>query len=318
MRNHEIESWALSIIERVRLRQPIEDSRVELKREWPEPRKVARRLAGHLNAARGEPVLWLIGVDEKAGTVPGVQFLEFSDWFKSVAKFFDELAPEPLSLNIPSDGVTVVALYFPTDRAPFVVTNPDGGPIDREVPWRANIETRSATRAQLLRLLSPLQKLPELEIISGELSATKRDERVQPPEIRWTLHTQVYLTQHSSQQTAFPKHRQKAAFRVGQREYPNTLKLDKSFNVEEMPQAFLTGAGLSITGCGMFYFNASVNEPVPEEIAQLVKGQVAAHITFRIAGSDAGIPINMHLSPTDLHNPGYYYGRWKIDEPISV
>ena len=70
MRNHEIEAWALGIIDRVIQKQPIEDDRVELKAEWPDALKAARRIAGHANAARGEPILWLIGVDEKAGAIP--------------------------------------------------------------------------------------------------------------------------------------------------------------------------------------------------------------------------------------------------------
>jgi hypothetical protein len=60
----QIETWALRVIERVEARQPNEDSRVELKREWPaQPNRAARQIAGHVNAARGEPVLWLIGLN---------------------------------------------------------------------------------------------------------------------------------------------------------------------------------------------------------------------------------------------------------------
>ena len=53
-----------------------EDARVELKADWIDESKMARRLAGHANAANGEHVLWLFGVDEKAEKgrrVPGVQ-----------------------------------------------------------------------------------------------------------------------------------------------------------------------------------------------------------------------------------------------------
>ena len=65
MRSHEIESWAYDIIERVQKHQPIEDSRVELKSEWIDATKAARQIAGHANASHGEPILWLIGIDEK-------------------------------------------------------------------------------------------------------------------------------------------------------------------------------------------------------------------------------------------------------------
>jgi hypothetical protein len=72
MRKHEIESWALSVIDRVRSGAANEDSRVELKREWIAPDRAARRLAAHANSALGEPILWLIGVDQKSGEL--VQF----------------------------------------------------------------------------------------------------------------------------------------------------------------------------------------------------------------------------------------------------
>jgi hypothetical protein len=74
MRPQQIESWAHQVIEDVEKKQYKEDIRVELKTVWPSDNlnKVARQLGAHANAARGEPVLWLLGVDEKAGTVPGV------------------------------------------------------------------------------------------------------------------------------------------------------------------------------------------------------------------------------------------------------
>lgn len=64
MRPVEIESWALSVIQQVESRQPNEDARVEMKTNWIEHFKAARQIAGHANAARGDPILWLIGVDQ--------------------------------------------------------------------------------------------------------------------------------------------------------------------------------------------------------------------------------------------------------------
>ena len=70
MRTHEIEEWALRATRRVEERQPNEDSRVELKADWIDPQKTARRIAGHANALRGEPILWtLVSMSNKA--LPG-------------------------------------------------------------------------------------------------------------------------------------------------------------------------------------------------------------------------------------------------------
>jgi hypothetical protein len=91
MRNHEIEAWALGIIDSVKNGKPIEDSRVELKREWPSDHwKSARQIAGHCNAARGEHVLWLVGIDQKKG-VMGAVYAELSNWFAQVDACFDFL-----------------------------------------------------------------------------------------------------------------------------------------------------------------------------------------------------------------------------------
>jgi len=165
MRTSEIERWALNVIRQVERQQPVEDSRVELKSAWPtDHSKAARRIAGHANAARGEHILWLIGVDETVGVV-GADYVEFSNWIRQVESNFDQLSPRAHSLDVPTNsGQTVVALVFETSRAPFVVKNPAYGsrpndPISLEVPWRDGTSTRSATRADLLLVLSDVSSL---------------------------------------------------------------------------------------------------------------------------------------------------------------
>jgi hypothetical protein len=167
MKPHQIERWVLSIVDRVKKNQPIEDFRVELKSDWVDPEKAARRIAGHANAAGGTSILWLIGVDETKG-ITGARYEDLANWYARVKTHFNGLAPGLTDLNIPIDGKTVVALLFETNRAPFVVKNPafgkaEGGPVQLEVPWREGTSIRSATRADLLRLLSPLETLSEIE-----------------------------------------------------------------------------------------------------------------------------------------------------------
>lgn len=152
MRKSELEAWVLNIIDRVESGQPNEDARVQLKREWLEPKKVARRIASHANAAGGEPVLWIIGVDQTAGVV-GADSLELATWLPQVRAKFSELAPDLLlDLNVSARSKTVVALLFETDRAPFVMKNPaygssGGGSVELEVPRRDGTRVRSARRS---------------------------------------------------------------------------------------------------------------------------------------------------------------------------
>jgi len=173
MKPSDIETWTRSVISRVEKGQPVEDARVELKREWPDdPADMARRIAGHANAARGAPILWVIGVDQKGKAVPGVPDSDTAQWWPQVQRWFDGVAPRLVDLAVPHDSVTVVALLFETDRAPFVVKNPAGGKIGFEVPWREATSIRSARRDDLVgRTLGPKRRVGVLVIAAGSLLA---------------------------------------------------------------------------------------------------------------------------------------------------
>ena len=205
MRPVEIENWALRIIEMVEKGQPNEDARVELKADWIDPRKAARRLAGHANASRGDAILWLIGVDQENG-VKGAIHSELSNWYLQVVAEFDGVAPTMTDVNVPHNGVTVAALYFETDRAPYVVKNPqygaaNGSSIALEVPWRDGTRVRTAKREDLIRLLVPVLSTPDVEILSGELTVTKTDD------YHWHLAMGLYIIPHNMALHVIPRHK---------------------------------------------------------------------------------------------------------------
>ncbi len=202
MRKTDIEFWALSIIERVEKRQLVEDSRVELKADWIESAKAARRIAGHANSAHGEVILWLIGLDEKQG-VKGVDNNDFANWFSAVQSQFDGIAPDSTSISVPYRDTTILAIIFETDRAPYIVKNPSGGQIQFEVPWRDGTATRTANRAELLRILVPLQRLPTLEVLSGSLMALQTSEE---NIWSWRVELQLYVTSMLQTPVAIPFH----------------------------------------------------------------------------------------------------------------
>jgi len=139
--NVQYEARVLDIIDRVKRKQNVEDELVELKQDWPpDGARAGRLIAAHANAARGLPIWWLIGVDEKTGTITGASFAEFSAWHAQVNAQFDGVAPDLIfQRNVPVDGKSVVALVFDTSRAPFVVKNPafgkTKGEVEFEVPW---------------------------------------------------------------------------------------------------------------------------------------------------------------------------------------
>jgi hypothetical protein len=211
MRPHEIENWALNVIDQVNSGQPIEDSRVELKGEWIYHYKAARQIAGHANAARGAPILWLIGVDEKEG-VKGAKYEALADWFSQVKSQFDGIAPLMQDINVRANDETVVALLFETERAPFVVKNPNhgqpgGGKIAREVPWREATSVRSAKREELIRILSPLQSLPDFKFLKGDMSVGRYEDR--GAYYIWHLHLEFYIVPDYVEQIVIPFHQTK-------------------------------------------------------------------------------------------------------------
>jgi len=232
MRTHEIENWALRIIEQVESGHSNEDYRVELKSEWPDAKKAARRIAGHANAAHGEPILWLIGVDEEKGVV-GVNNEELANWYAKVKAEFDGLEPQIMrDLNVPVAGITVVALLFDTDRAPYLVKNPaygqpSGGPVQLEVPWREARSTRTASRSDLLRILSPIQRAPSFELLNAWLKVYPKLEgrdaygdqtySDDPKSFTWKLHMDFYVVPRTDARVVIPFHRCRASFEIPER-----------------------------------------------------------------------------------------------------
>ncbi len=220
MNSTQIEIWALRIIDIVKKGQPNEDFLVELKRDWIDKDKAARRIAGHANAARGENILWLIGVDEKQGVI-GASLADLASWYPAVESCFNDLAPRMTPLNIPVDGVTVVALLFETDRAPFVIKNPafgskEGGAVELEVPWRENTSVRSARRSDLIRLLAPLELLPEFEILDIQLSAIieGKGSTGNPHFDMLHLTSELYIVPKSRNRIVIPFHRCRVEFEI--------------------------------------------------------------------------------------------------------
>src|SRR5215218_4078138 len=72
-----------------------EDDFTECKATWPEPDK-ARQLAALANRAAGEPIVYIIGLDDTSGAVTDPGPVDPADWYPGLEKHFDEVAPEVL------------------------------------------------------------------------------------------------------------------------------------------------------------------------------------------------------------------------------
>lgn len=292
MRAHEIESWALATIDRVVRDQPVEDSRVELKAEWPrDAARAARRLAGHANAARQEAILWLIGVDEGARSVPGADYANLAFWWPQIVHWFDGIAPTIVDVNVPYEGRTVAALCFETDRAPYVVNVSEQGPTNREVPWREATRVRSAKREELLRMLVPALREPEIEVLKAEYE-------VQSPWGAGRFDCELYVVPRTTDRLCIPMHRCSAEMVTDTSSFAlmdlSPAETPQGTMVQVSPlQAVLTGPG-RLRLIADVTSTAEVREPL----------HVILH--FGIIELDHPMSVEIALVP---RNPGQYK-RW--------
>lgn len=303
MNSRQIENWALKVIDCVKSGQPNEDFLVELKRDWIHGAKAARRIAGHANAARGENILWLIGVDEKEGVI-GAKTADLASWYPTVESFFNELAPRMIPLNVPVDGKTVVALLFETDRAPFVVKNPvygssSGGAVELEVPWRENTSIRSARRSDLIRLLTPLELLPEIEILDGYLTKTIEGEdsvgNYIPDELRLSL--ELYIVPKSRNRIVIPFHRCQVEF--------ETLGIPtiESIWVRLYP-ARGDHYGFGSTGrLGSLTIKSTLNEIIIDGPGKVSLEATVGRLALPDNSKICDVHISVHLLPTGANRP---------------
>jgi hypothetical protein len=178
VRQQQLEAQVLTIVDAVVAGHRVEDDRVECKADWPaDHKRSARQLAGLANAAAGEPILLIVGLDEQAHAVHELSNVEPATWWGQVGARFAEVSLEPEMSVIHTDGGPVVAMRFDTGRAPYVVTTDGIGGIDREVPWRRNASTRSAHRHEILRSVVGEVGVPQLLPISAWVRVEAGDPR---------------------------------------------------------------------------------------------------------------------------------------------
>lgn len=176
MNTTQFEAIVIQAVDALRSEASPEDDRIEFKRGWPTPDK-ARQLAAAANQAQGDHIIYVIGVDERDGTVHPTDGTDPATWWTQLEARFDQVAPElvrHINVQVSSDE-HVVGLLFRTDRAPYVVKVNNGGAVEREIPIRSGTRTRSAKRHELLRMLLPSIGLPSMTPVSAQLGLTNTD-----------------------------------------------------------------------------------------------------------------------------------------------
>ncbi|MGK3994005.1 hypothetical protein [Sorangium sp. So ce1024] len=179
--------------------------------------RTARQLAAHANAARGETIVWIIGVNENECSVDGAQIGDFAEWISQIESWFNGSAPHVTThVHAKHEGKSVLGIAFDTRAAPFVVRNPAFGKdkenVELEVPWRYGTRAMSARKAELVRILVPLAELPECELVDCELAVVYPMEA--PKERGFSLVASVYIISRHGEKVIIPYRRCACRLRV--------------------------------------------------------------------------------------------------------
>ena len=293
---------------------------------WPgPPRRAARMLAAQANAARGRDVLWLIGVKTGAAgrnstgrlRVTGAQLPPFDAWLQKLLPYFDGLAPVvrafviPFGANGNAPAQQVIALQIETSRAPFVIrTTAAGTALD--VPWwdPATGQTRSAGRTELVKLLVPLQDLPQFEVLEAELTFYKNPHSsgAQKTLHRWTLDGSLYVIPQPETRAVIPLHRCSGSLQNPASAFSAAAQ-DLSLTADKLsPAVRVTESAVLIEGLGRLFIYCCGSTTAPE-----IPWQSPMTVTFDLipAGAEraAVAAASLHSEPTTESNQA---GRWKL------
>lgn len=285
----QLEALVLAAVERAQANEAREDDRIEFKRDWPTQEK-ARQLAGAANRARGEWLVYVIGLDEADGSIHPLTALDPATWWAQMESSFDEVAPELVRhLNIRvSEVASVVALLFSTDRTPYVVKAANGG-AEREVPIRVGTRTRSTYRHELLRLLLPSASVPRLDALSTYLSLGRPDyvggDSKSILEVR--LRCQIYFEHLAPHSVFFPVHLARATLRGG--EFDEVARVVYSRSEKAPAVNFgvsMRWDGIELSGPGSAFVEASWKVPQERlnEIAAIERWRL--RLEFGVSGTD--------------------------------
>ncbi|MCU1585569.1 MAG: hypothetical protein JWM49_2125 [Microbacteriaceae bacterium] len=282
MKQQHLEGLVIETIERARAGYPIEDDRIEFKQAWPLKEK-ARQLAASANRGNGNYVIYIVGADE-TGAVFTVENLEVADWWAQMSAKFDILAPDLLHhIIVPIDeGNSVTALLFATDRAPYVVSTKGGSP-EREVPMRSGSGTRSATRAELLRLLLPQASVPTALILAVDLEALGNGGN---GGCNISGSATVFLENTTPSGSMLPLHAMTATIEAEGRGYP--LRVRIAGRETGIPLAFgvrIGHEGVSATGPGSFFLHFQARCDSSEKRFLQDVQDWTIRLSFGVAGS---------------------------------
>ncbi|MGY4856324.1 hypothetical protein [Cryobacterium sp. AP23] len=332
MNKAELEMRARIAVGAARAGHSPEDDFLEMKREWPDPIKASRQLAGLANKANGERFLYLVGVDESDGSIHASDTNDPANWWAQVQRRFNETAPflirHLLVEFVPDEFFTV--LLFESNSAPYVIMSPKGGSPELEIPIRDGTRTRSAKRSEVLAMSAQHQGSVNISVLSASMIAswhahhtyaTSSEELEEAPEHnRLTGTATLFLDHDGINAILLPLHLMAGTLSANGKSYsispvPVFDASDPTAN-SDAPQ-FGTRAnrdGIVLTGPGScsITFSVQTEENVEHEWSHVSTWSL--HAQFGVAGGSrlATLSVSMNRAGTygDTAMSGYEYSSW--------
>jgi hypothetical protein len=251
--------------------------------------------------------------------VIGANYSELASWYSQVVSQFDGVAPAMVDVNVPYKGMTLAALYFETDRAPYVIKNArygvvSGSSIAFEVPWREGTRIRTAGRSDLIRLLVPILTAPEVEVQGGELTVSKTDN------YHWYLNVHLYVIPQAPMSVVIPFYKCEGSFTLateasvalsGVALKPPYIGLPGSLGRGSTPDShtiYHTQSELIIQGPGRANFSGTAStEHLPEGFEG---STVEIYMKFSPIHANRPIMLKVQLGWDPADTPGL--GRWTL------
>lgn len=292
----QLEALVIQAIDALRAGANPEDDRIEFKRGWPGVEK-ARQLAAAANQARGESIIYVVGIDDKTGESYPLDGTDPATWWNQMEARFDEVAPDlvrHIGIQI-SEGERVVALQFQTDRAPYLVRvgADSGGQL--EVPIRAGTRTRSAKRHELLRMLYPAATVPRLSAVGAALYVFERGYSAPPGAVALTLWVKVYFETSSESPIFLPHHLAHAEAVGGSIRARGNMIVESFTGKTARRRPTIRPDGVAVPGPGTAPLNARwfLRSDAMEEIATLERWRVT--LSLPVSGSDVAATLALDL-----------------------
>lgn len=297
-----------------------EDAFIDLKASLPiDYRKCARQIGALCNAARGEDAYWLIGVRNDR-TVAGISEYDLQDWWPRVRRWFDDVVPDLTDVAIARPEGTVLALRFTTDRAPYVIKC-DGQGVDREVPWRDGTTTRSAHRNEILRMLTPVRRLPNVDLIDAMMNAKNRKGLLKATRTlagnvqvhKCHIDGIVQLFVDAAHPLSLPTHRQTAKCIFAGWRDPIDLNVELFADPSAAPSVRYSAGALQVTDPGVIDLKVTQDLWLSDsEWLELIDvSQVDLLIDLAVVGSErkVGVAANLRFLDRNLEQD-HPYVRW--------